>query len=238
MPIFRRWIACSAIVGALLVGATEAQATAAVAGSAAATTYVVKHADNLSGVAERFGVSLRALTGANGITARSIIHPGQILKIPPATPPAPVIMPGVLPSDLQNASKQSLVPLFRTAAKEAGIATDLLMALAYIESGWNQSALSTDKAIGLGQLLPATAKWVAADLMGEPRLDARKAQDNLRMAAVFLRYLIKAFPGNGERALAAYFEGEALVRSKGPSKAGKNYARQILSRRVMFSKVA
>jgi N-acetylmuramoyl-L-alanine amidase len=238
MLIFRRWIACSAIVGALLVGATPAQATAAVAAPAAVKTYVVKRADNLSGVAQRFGVTLNALTGANGITTRSIIHPGQVLKIPPATPAAPVIIPGVLPSDLQNATKQSLLPLFRAAAREAGIPGDLLMALAYIESGWNQAAISPDKAIGLGQLLPATAKWVAADLMGEPRLDARKAQDNLRMSAVFLRYLIKAFPGNGERALAAYFEGEAFVRSKGPSKAGKNYARQILSRRVMFSKVA
>jgi N-acetylmuramoyl-L-alanine amidase len=238
MSVFRRLFACSILVGALLLASTEVQASASTAATAATRTYVVKRADNLSGVAQRFGVTLHALTGANGITTASVIHPGQILKIPPTTPPAPVIIPGVLPLDLQNATKQGLIPLFRSAAKDAGVPVDLLMALAYIESGWDQSARSPDKAIGLGQLLPATAKWVAADLMGEPKLDARKAQDNLRMAATFLRYLIKAFPGTGERALAAYFEGEALVRSKGPSKAGKNYARQILIRRVMFSKVA
>jgi len=59
------------------------------------SVYVVRAGDTLSGLAQRFGVSLSALARANGLTTTSFIYIGQRLRIPgsggsstPATPPA------------------------------------------------------------------------------------------------------------------------------------------------------
>ena len=150
----------------------------------------------------------------------------------------PVPPTGTLPADINTAEKRALIPLFRAAATEAGVPADLLMALVYTESSWSQGARSPDRAVGLGQLLPLTSTFISTSLMHQPGLNPRVLEDNLRMTAHYLRYLVKSFPGNGERALAAYFEGETLVRRAGPSRSGLRYARRILTRRVLFSKAA
>lgn len=237
MPAFRSAFAVALTGCLLLTSADPAVAAPSTAPSVQrAGFYVVKRGDTLSGIAERTGVSLDSLLSTNSLRSTSTIHPGQKLTIPVISTVA--IIPGHFPDDLDTPDRRALIPLFRSAATDAGINTDLLMALVYVESGWSQAARSRHNAIGLGQLLPATATFIAQDLLAEPRLDPKKANDNLRLTAAYLRYLITAFPGNGENALAAYFEGESLVRQHGTSRQGKAYARRILVRRVMFSKVA
>ena len=55
--------------------------------------YEVQRGDNLSTIARAFGLGYRRLAEANGLSARSLIHPGQILHVPmirgAAPPPGP-----------------------------------------------------------------------------------------------------------------------------------------------------
>jgi LysM repeat protein len=230
LPVFRRFVRIAALASGLFLGTPT---LAAAAPAAASANYTVKSGDTLSGIASRFGVSLKSLLQANAMTAKAVIRPGQVLKVP--TDAAAALSPtGNLPTDINTAEKRALIPLFRASAKEAGVSVDLLMALAYTESRWTQGARSTDRAVGVGQLLPSTSRYISGSIMHEPGLDPRNLQDNLRMTSHYLRYLITAFPGNGEQALAAYFEGETSVRQSGPSRSGLQYARKILTRRVMF----
>lgn len=74
--------------------ATKAPA-ATTAPAAAPLRYTVVAGDSLSKIADLLGVGLGALRSANGLTAASVIHPGQTLVVPaggslptPATPPA------------------------------------------------------------------------------------------------------------------------------------------------------
>jgi tyrosinase len=47
------------------------------------STYVVQQGDTLSGIAQRFGVSLQALEAANPqISDPNLIFPGQLVTIP------------------------------------------------------------------------------------------------------------------------------------------------------------
>lgn len=48
----------------------------------AGKTYKVKSGDTLSSIAARYAVTVAALKKANGLTGSSVIHPGQVLKIP------------------------------------------------------------------------------------------------------------------------------------------------------------
>jgi tyrosinase len=61
-------------------------------------TYVVKKGDTLSGIAEKFGVTLAALEAANPqITNPDLIFPGQVVVIPSGPYPPPgtyVVQPG------------------------------------------------------------------------------------------------------------------------------------------------
>jgi LysM repeat protein len=51
---------------------------------AATTTYTIQSGDTISSIAARFGVTTQAVLTANGLTASSIIYPGQTIAIPAA----------------------------------------------------------------------------------------------------------------------------------------------------------
>lgn len=52
------------------------------AGQGAGETYTVQAGDTLSGIAARFGTTVKKLSALNGITDPSLIHTGQVLKLP------------------------------------------------------------------------------------------------------------------------------------------------------------
>lgn len=90
----------------------------------------------------------------------------------------------------------------------------LLAALVAAESGGDPAAESRAGAVGLCQLLPATAAEVAAAL-GLPAPDAAALKDpalNLRLGAEHLARLLVAFDGEEAFAVAAYNAGATPVR--------------------------
>ena len=70
----------------LHLASTPAVSTAsATSGSSSASgSYHVKQGDTVSGIAARVGVSTTALLGANKLSQRSVIYPGQTLRVPTA----------------------------------------------------------------------------------------------------------------------------------------------------------
>jgi LysM repeat protein len=61
--------------------------------AASARAYTVRRGDTLTAVALRYGVSVWALVQTNGIRNPSLIYPGQVLRIPRGTSPAPPSSP-------------------------------------------------------------------------------------------------------------------------------------------------
>lgn len=112
--------------------------------------------------------------------------------------------------------------LARAAARRHGIPEDLFLRLVQQESGWNPRARSPKGALGLGQLMPATARRLGVDPLDPAQ--------NLEGAARYLRQQFLRF-GNWRLALAAYNAGpEAVERHGGvpPYAETKNYVRAIL----------
>lgn len=112
----------------------------------------------------------------------------------------------------------------RAAADRNGIPQDLFLRLVQKESGWREDAVSDKGAIGLGQLMPDTAR----DLGVDPLVPS----ENLDGAARYLAQQFRRF-GSWRLALAAYNAGPEAVASHNnvpPFAETQDYVRQILGR--------
>lgn len=90
------------------------------------------------------------------------------------------------------------------AAKAAGIEPRLLRAVVTVESGQDARAVSPKGAMGLSQLMPATAKRYGV-------ADPFDPAQNLQGGARYLRDLLKMFNGRLDLTLAGYNAGEGSV---------------------------
>jgi soluble lytic murein transglycosylase len=104
-------------------------------------------------------------------------------------------------------------PLIERHAKAAKVDPDLLQGLIREESRFNPRARSATGALGLAQLMPATARQVAASLRLPKVTEQTLLQpgDNIRLGATYLGQLLTQFEGNTAYAVAAYNAGPTAV---------------------------
>ncbi len=120
------------------------------------------------------------------------------------------------------------------ASRRHAIDYELLQALVATESGFDAGAISPKGAIGLMQVMPATAARYG--LQGDRRRTAEaKLHDprlNIATGSRYLRDLIHMFDGSLELALAAYNAGEGAVQRAGnriPNyRETQNYVKTVL----------
>ncbi|MDM0022943.1 lytic transglycosylase domain-containing protein [Variovorax saccharolyticus] len=105
----------------------------------------------------------------------------------------------------------------RDASRKHGIDYELLQALIATESGFDAQAVSPKGALGLMQVMPATAQryGVAADKRASIEAKLFDPRINIATGSRYLRDLIAMFPGRIELALAAYNAGEGAVQRAG-----------------------
>lgn len=111
------------------------------------------------------------------------------------------------------------------AARQQGVREDLVRAVAVQESGLRQEARSPKGAVGVMQLMPATARALGVDA-----LDLRQ---NVQGGVAYLSSLLTRFEGNTALALAAYNAGPGAVLRYGgtpPFSETRDYVRQVLAR--------
>src|SRR5438309_413886 len=157
--------------------------------------------DNLETIAKHFGTSVPALVSANKVKNKNLIVIGTKLQLP-----APSNLPAKLVS---HPERLALTPRFEYWARTYGVPSDLLKALAWYESGWQNNVVSSTGAVGIGQLEPWTSDFISGTLLKTPSLSPAKVDDNIRMSARFLRFLLDQTGGASGLALAAYYQGLA-----------------------------
>jgi len=117
----------------------------------------------------------------------------------------------------------NLVEIATQIALEEGVPPDLFLRLIGAESSGNQSAVSPKGALGLTQLMPATAK--------ELGVDPTDPIDNMRGGARYLKIQLDRFDNNPVLALAAYNAGPGAVDEYGgvpPFRETMDYVNKIL----------
>lgn len=144
---------------------------------------------------------------------------------PEAPPPAParaVPRPDILAAIESTAHRYGRHPALRRAGLSVTEWRALLQANIEIESAYRPNARSSAGAIGLGQLMPATAAQLG--------VDPHDWQANLDGSARYLLMMLAQF-GTPELALAAYNAGpDAVARYGGipPYQETQNHVRRVM----------
>jgi soluble lytic murein transglycosylase-like protein len=114
--------------------------------------------------------------------------------------------------------------LERSAARYQ-LSGELIAAVVWAESRFRPQARSAAGAIGLMQLMPATARQLA--------VDPHNVDENIRGGTAYLRQLLNRYDGDLVRALAAYNAGPGAVDRYGgipPFRETRAYVATILAR--------
>jgi soluble lytic murein transglycosylase-like protein len=137
---------------------------------------------------------------------------------PPANLPIPVQAKPATPPPETNPRI-----LLHQAALDSGLPSSLVESVAQVESNFRSDAISPKGALGIMQLMPETAKKLAAD----PNDPVQNTQAGARL----LRELLIRYNGDVPKALAAYNAGsEAVDRYHGipPYPETQNYVNQVI----------
>ena len=185
-------------------------------------TYTVVAGDTLSGIAARFGTTVAALTRANNLKNPNVIVIGTRLRVPSGSGPAAPQGPAAPASISASLDRQ---------ARAHGVDPALVKAVAWQESGWRQDVRSAAGAIGVMQVMPATARFVN-EVLGGHNLDIRVADDNIHLGVMYLRHLLGTM-GSVRRALAAYYTGPGAV-GRHLTRAQKAYVANVLALRERY----
>lgn len=178
------------------------------------TTHVVASGENLTIIAAHYSVSPQTLTSMNGITNPNLVRVGQTLKVP-------VPVPTTVEALLVRYSHQFKVD------------PALMKALAWQESGWQQSVVSSVGAVGVMQVMPQTTAFTSNTLLQHP-VNTATVANNVETGVAFFAYLLKQAGGNEQLAVAGYYQGLTSVKTRGMYDDTKRYVANIEALKQRF----
>ena len=168
--------------------------------------HTVLPGESFFSIAARYHVSPWRLARRNRLSLMRVIVPGQRLALP--------------------ASARRLPPAARPASRDAvrhaldywsgvyGVDPQLVRALAWMESGFQNHVVSSVGARGVMQLLPVTTDFVQSVLLGQT-VDSTTVDGNVRLGVRLLAHLLREWNGDTRLALAAWYQGSQAVRDHG-----------------------
>lgn len=219
-----RILACALLAAGLVLGAAPAQAQRSVSYTDAdgvAHTHaestpntdgksIVYRYTDAQGMVHFYAERVDNRDDLMASSAALLNHPGRKEAVAAADPPFVRTM-------MAHPDARKYDALLTQASGEFGVDAALLKAVLTAESGFNARAVSSKGAVGLMQVLPATAERYG--LQGDRRKTLHQKLTeptiNIRLAARYLRDLMAMFPQHAELAIASYNAGEGAVQKYG-----------------------
>jgi soluble lytic murein transglycosylase-like protein len=127
---------------------------------------------------------------------------GRVLAPEAIAQPAPALRP--IPADIPTSGIADIDRVIFDAGEREGVDPRFIHAVIWQESRYVKDAKSHAGAVGLMQLMPATAERFGCEDRSDPAA-------NVEAGTKYLKWLLKRFSGNVELALAGYNAGEGSV---------------------------
>jgi len=212
------------VLGFFIVSYNQPTAFAANPGSGyGCAWYIVRRGDTLSVIAWRNNTTTWRLATVNHIRNVNMIFTGQRLCIPyvvrgvQARQASGILANGTVRwyafNALEWSTRWQVVSMLRLVAVHYRLPANLLLAIAWQESGWYQHVIAWDGGIGVMQLMPYTAMGINAGTGS--RRDPYHLWDNINLGAIYLSWLWRDFHGNLVKVISAYNEGGWAVIHRG-----------------------
>ena len=224
--------------------ATEEEAAAPAAPVADASApapmggYTVRWGDTLSGLAAVAGVPVDQMAAMNGLDPDGVLVEGTVIKLPTGSPtppqasePAPEpVVPAADPVPTDTTLDAGTVS---SVASQHGVPGSLAAAIAWQESGFNNSMVSSANARGVMQVMPGTWTWIQDNLATTP-LDPGSATDNVAAGSLYMKHLLEQTGGDEATAIAAYYQGLSSVQRIGMLPETEQYVANVQALRSRF----
>jgi peptidoglycan hydrolase-like protein with peptidoglycan-binding domain len=181
----------------------------------ATRTHRIAQGETLTAISQRYGVSVMAIAHANRLDPRGFIIAGVRLRIPGAAARMAMTQPFAVRAAIDHWSSVY------------GVDPHLVRAIAWFESGFNNSLVSAAGARGIMQVIPATWDYVETVLVG--RQIPHTLSGNVRVGVAFLHQQLHEFRGDVRLALAAYAQGPQSVRTRGVLGETEQYVAGVLA---------
>jgi peptidoglycan hydrolase-like protein with peptidoglycan-binding domain len=178
--------------------------------------HVVRPGETLTAIAERAGTTVAALARSNGLDPQRFLLVGTPLSLPAARARV-------------SASHPDVVASLNRWAAHYGVSAELVRALAWQESGFQNHVRSRIGAAGVMQVIPATWFFTERFLIGTPV--PKTADGNVRIGVAYLRHLLHEFHGNLRLAVGAYYRGPAAVHRHGLGPETRHFVANVLALR-------
>lgn len=184
---------------------------------ASGRVHIVEAGDTLSLIADAYGATLEELLALNGLEDPNVVYEGQWLSLPVSDEAA------------RPVSRAEAEVILRSAAYEFGVPESLILGLAWLESGWNQSLVSWAGATGVMQLMPETADWGLEYLAPDASNWESSTEDNARLGTAIFAQMLAQAGWDTELALAFYYQGWRSIELYGIFDETHNYVENVLS---------
>ena len=131
------------------------------------------------------------------------------------------------------AARADIGAIIRAEAEAQGVPVAFALAVAWHESGWQAGAVSHAGAVGVMQITPPTADWVASTMLGH-RVELYDARSNVQAGVTLLKHYLERYHGDRSLALAAYYQGQTAADRYGIYRLTRPYIASILTLESFF----
>jgi LysM repeat protein len=180
--------------------------------------HVVRPGETLSAIAARTGTTVAALARRNRLDPSRFLLIGTRLAVPrghvSSGPPA---------------SRAAVEASLSRWAGHYGVSLDLVRALSWQESGFQNDVRSGAGAVGPMQVIPETRAFVEQFLIGQSV--PRTMDGNVRIGVAYLHHLLHRFGMDARLALGAYYSGPRTVLRRGLSRETRRFVANVLALR-------
>lgn len=182
--------------------------------------------------AEGYNITIN-IDGAEVYSEESEYNENITLRSSSKPKASPAYQPRSRGSHAFNSDKTKYTELIARAADRHQVDPKLLHAVIQAESAYNATAISSAGAMGLMQLMPATARRYGVTDRSDP-------DQNIDGGTRYLKHLLQIFDSNLDLAVAAYNAGEnAVIRNNNaipPYPETQNYVKEVLSLKEYMNK--